>query len=457
MIRALACCYYFFTWQRTMFWTTSIGVAVLLISPFLPEPYGFAAIMAGTIVGFMFPLMFAGIAFRQLVSNRRFVMVPQLRSFAAAGLLLLALICTGTAWLFFEASVALRVPEPTFDPKQVTLIAFGYISAYILISQWLVTYALGFIGFVLAPLLVIRLNFTEFSLASLLHTHPWLMAGAAVAGWILLFIQMRARSRPRSMAAPRWGSSTGPSSDPNYQPQWQPNFGEIATPEGTLMRGVRDGWLNRLSNVLTALLMYPALMIAVLWLIGAPLAEREQGNLGFSFFLIWSQFGTVMQCSMVMREWCARLRYQWLRRAGNRETAWRLLERALLGDLGLIAVVAAVIALLFLLLSDTMPAFLALYVLGCVLLTALSSYLAIFARARVWHPIVQPMIVMAIMLFCLFSFISNAQSETLANAYWLIPAALVLTVFLRVITRQQVMRIDWCAVRPPRRASNVLQ
>ncbi|HMB72199.1 MAG TPA: hypothetical protein VKQ06_01410, partial [Gammaproteobacteria bacterium] len=390
MMRLLSLFLYYFRWQRIMTWVSLAGAIVMLLYFVFPPSIRTPALIAGGGLALGFPLSFAGISFRQLISNRRFALVPRLRMFAAAALLLLTLAGALTVCAAAISLNAYSEAEVTLEPVAVTLLAFTLISAYVLISQWLVVYSMGLIGFVLLPLVAIRVSFVSDPLFDPLTVEPLLLVVAVCTGWIWLFLAMRRPAVHRSLAAPHWGAAL--CSDPASPQQWHPDFGPVASPAGALMRGFRDGLRTRLAGVALGLLFFPVAMLGVLWILGAPLLDSESGRFPSAFFLLWSLFGIAAQSSMLFRNWPARLRYLWLRRAGDRAELWRFADRALLNDLTLVGVVASVIALAFMFITADDPRYLIAYVACCVALTALTSYFGFLSRASGWHSIVDAVV-----------------------------------------------------------------
>jgi hypothetical protein len=438
---------YYFSWQRTMTWTSGIGAAILLLALIVPTGWRFSVMLFGSVLALAFPCMFAGIAYRQLISNRRFVLVPELRTAGAAALLAFALISSLMVAVIAVAGRDSMPQDFPLDTRSLTLLAFSLISAYLLLSQWLVVYSLGFIGLFLLPLLALRITIAEDSLSNGLVASPWLMAALAMLGWLWLFVAARAGTLPRSLGAMRWemGTSTDPSSGTR---QWQPSFGPLATAAGTLLRGVRDGWQNRLISTMLALLTFPLAMMVVLWLIGAPMRGGQQDVFQATFFLVWSLVGAALQAELVYREWPARLRLLWLRQAGDRADAWRFVERKLLADVLMIGAVATVIAIAFSFLVAIQLRYLALYVAGCITLPLLGSYFGMLARLLRWHQLIDTLFVVFVVLFLMGNVAFMRAGNSLDKIYWLLPLVLAAIFAVRWLARRKLLKVDWCAVRP---------
>ena len=449
MIRVLATFLYYFRWQRTMAWTTGIGIAVLILGFILPERPSFFPIMFGSVLAVGFPIVFAGIAFREMISNRRFVMVPEIRLFAALSLLLLALTGSGISLIFANY---LQPDIPLVDPASFVVLTFSVLSAYLLISQWMVTHTLGLIGFAVLPLVGLRIGMSEGSLTTGVLSQLWLLAALALLGWAWLLVATRTPSASKPLASPAWGQSGAPGLHNDHGTyQWLPQWGTAASASGTIMRAMRDGVQNRLAYIAMTLLAFPVAMWAVLFLLGVPLNDPSERPFDVGFLLIWSLFGLAMYSSTVIREWPARLRYLWLRTAGNRNASWQRMERALMADMLAVFGLAVLIAVPFGLFASIELEYLGLYVAGSVMISLFATYTGFWTRASNWHELVNALTIIFLVLlgFGSVAFINNADRPEML--YWLIPTFGVLTLIVRTLARRRVARIDWCAVRPARR------
>jgi hypothetical protein len=446
MRRVFATLLYYFCWQRILAWTTGIGLALVVVGGLIPPRFGFLPVGFGSVLFAGFPIVFAGIAFREVISNQRFAMVPEFRSYAAAGLLLLALLGSGMTLVFANAIWA---DIMIVEPLRVVLFAFFAISAFLLMSQWLVIYSLGLIGFVLLPLVALRLWMFSGPLAGTVLAEPWLLATLAALGWVWLIVATRRRSVPRPLAAPAWENGRVPDLQGSRgHNQWLPRWGSPASALGTVLRAMPDGVGNRTAFFLMAMLMFPVAMWLVLYLLGAPLADSQRGPFGMGFFLVWSLFGLTTQASAVNREWPARLRYLWLRASGDRAAGWQLLERSLATDLLIVAGLATVMALLFGLISAVDSRYLGLYVAGCVVVTAFASYVGFWTRAANWHALVDAFFWVFIGLTC-FGIVAFANGgEKLVRLNWILAVMGALTVVARGLAKRRLALVDWCATRP---------
>lgn len=447
MTHALTCCLYYFRCQRIMSWITAIGLILMLSSVLLQARTSIVVLALGATMAFGFPTMVAGIVFRQLIGNLRFIMVPGFRRAAAGGLFLLVIASTGMTLVVTEAIRSWSPDSVTFSDITIAALTFSLISGYVLMSQWLLIYSLGLFALIALPLIVLRASLVDSSILASLTGDFWLLFALALTGWIWLFVTMRGGERPSPVAT--FGSEIGSSGDPNNRPGWRPQFGPVATAAGTLVRGYRDGWQNRLTGILITVLAMPAGLLVVLWLLGQPLDGRRSAA---GFFLTWSLFGAAAQVPLSIREWPARLRFLWLRQAGDRRAAWQHLERALVRDIAIIAVVSVFVAMSFWILSEIDRTYLLLYVAGCVLLTAVTSYFGFLSRASGWPTGLDVFFGLFAVALC-FVPLLLLEDDIANSAYeWLIPSALVALAVIRMLARRAVLKIDWCVARPVRPA-----
>lgn len=452
MMRTMTLLLYYFRWQRTMFWTTVIGVAatVLGLGLLMLSRAAWGLVAFGAVLAIGFPAAFAGFAFRQLISNRRFALVPDLRRTAALALLLMALLASGAMVIF--ASIFSQESLGPGDLLRFALFAFSAASASLLISQWLVTRSFGLIGFAVLPIVALRLAVLGGPPATVLLGTPGRLAALSIAGWVWLLVAAKRPTLPRPVAAPRWagGASTATRQDGSGNYQWSPHWGSGRTPAGTLMRGMPDGWGNRLIAIFIALLSFPVTAWLVMLLIGVPAGDAERNPFNARFFLFVSLLGFATMTSIAMAEWPAGLRRVWLRVGGDRSAAWRAMERMLLGDLLAAALAATVVALVFGLFSNIGPAFLALYVAGCLVAAWVLANIGFWTRAAGWHRLVHAFFFFGLALPCFGVGLYATRNDAPELAFWLVSALAALAIGFRALARRAVLRIDWCAVQPAR-------
>lgn len=452
MTGALAIFLYYVSWQRLIAWSTGISVLFLVVSPIVPAPAKFLLLLFSGVVGLGFPTILGSVAFRQLIGNRRFVVVPGFRVAAGVALLLLAIAGAFATLLIVYASNALTAQFTSIAMTKLALLSFSVISGYLLLSQWLVTYSLGLLAFAVLPVIPVRIATLSDPLLRAQLTQSWLLLALAILGWIWLFAAMFRPGRPRPMAMLRIGAGgTQQVDDRGAEYQWIPQWGPAATAAGTLTRGFRDGWRSRLAAALVFVLSFPLMGAIILFVMGVPLGDQERSRFSIAFFLIWSVFGLTLHSSLAFSEWPARLRLLWLRTAGDRTAGWRFLERMLVVDTLIIAAVAAGVALVFAAISDVAPILLWLYVSGSVVLVALGSYSGFYRRARNWHHVIHSVFMILLLMTCFGSVMVMARSEAPERMIWLVPILAGITVVVRMLARNAVARIDWCVVRPARK------
>lgn len=447
MKRTLALFLYFFRWQRTMAWVSSIGVALMLIGLLLPQQAGFLPIALGSVFAVGFPAAFASVAFRLIISNRRLVMVPQIRVFAAIALLLIALVTSGVALLFTQA---ISPDVQAIDPSTLVLLTFSAVSAYLLITQWLLIYTFGVFAFFIVPIIPIRLGFADGRILTTVIEQPWLVAVVAIAGWIWLLSAMRAPTVPRPMAAPAWSGAASPRIENTGHYIWLPRFGRSASSDGTLMRAMPDGLRNRLVAVLSFVLSFPLAIWLFLFLIGAPFADQQNNPFSATFFLIFSVIGMTTHAEFVFGEWPARRRYLWLRVAGDRRQSWQRMEHSLKQELLLIGGTAAAVALFVGLLATTEVRYLVLYVAGSISWAALASYLSFWMRAANRPRLIHILITLAMIIVSFASVLYLRDSDAPNRIFWVLPILVAFAALFRALAKRRMLTIDWCAVRPAR-------
>ena len=449
MKRLLRLLWYYFSWQRIMAYITAIGAAMILagllydgiyLTPFL--------VGAGTLLAVAVPTMLACFAFRQIVGNRHLAMLPRLRSFAVGALVMLALVASlmSLAFLYILPEAA-----PIERPVVVLVLNFSAISVYLLVSQWLVTFPIGTVALAFIPVLVLRLGSVNHPIVASHLDEPWLLFGLVLLGWAWLLAAMQ-KAPVLGVSSAAWcGGALGFENTWGNQ-YWMPQIGASATAAGTLLRSARDGWPNRIVTQLASALGVPVFCLALLYVMGVPF---RQGSFDSAFFLFLSLFGICMSASMAFAEWPARLRYLWLRIRGDRCGFWRLLERTLLEETLLVASITTLVALLAFSLTEVPGELLLLYVLGCIVVSLLGSYLGCWIRISGWGHLPQALVLIIVMLIC-FAVVAYLRDSGDPTILFLLPPALGgLALGFRQLARRGFAKVDWCAVRPLRRARQV--
>jgi hypothetical protein len=445
-LRVLRLYWYYFSWQRIMGWLTLIGLATLLLGFTLtPSPLGMVLMALGSVLAVAFPIVFAGVAYRALIANRRFVMLPNLRTYAAVALLLLALTASAIALVVAAALKDLAGPPAL----ELGLIAFSTVSVYLLMSQWVTTYPLGFLSLALLPLFLFRMVAAGREVVSAPLTSATAVAALACVGWVWLVIATRGATPPRPLAQRRQASRASPQlSETRVNYQWMPHGGPAATPAGTLLRGARDGWRNRIYMAVLCLVSVPVITGFVPWILGQSFggARRVAGE----WFLLWSVVGLTLQMAFAFGEWPARLRTLWLRMRGDRAAGWRLMERTLLVETLIIGVIATITAAGFWLLTAVSPAYLLLYICACMVMAFVGSYCGFWIRASGRHWVALALFTLCVVLIPLGTIAALPAIRSADRLCWLLLLLGVLALVLRALARRRLRRVDWCAVRPTR-------
>ena len=449
MLRVLRLYWYYFSWQRTMTWVTMIGVAMCLLGLTVASPsFGSGLVALGSLLAVLFPIVFGGFAYRVIIANRRFLMLPDIRTYAATALLLLAL--TGAAVVLVFAAEFHEV-RGTAALMKLTLIAFAGVSAYLLISQWLATYALGLFSLAVLPLVLFGIAADNHEILSVQLTDFATLAALACLGWIWLMVTTRQPTLPRPIGVPNIASGASPElKDGRGNYQWVAHGGAAATSTGTLLRGASDGWRSRILTELAFLLSFPAVMAFVVWIVEASFPPSARRPSGIALFLFASFVGLTVQTQLAFGEWPARLRTLWLRMAGDRAAGWRLMERTLVEEAFIVGISTTVIAAVSWLLVPVPPKYLLLYVITCVVMTFAASYNGFWIRAAGWHRLANLMCVLGVILLTVGLIVALPEGRKPNGLFWCLPVLAVLALGLRMLARSRLLRIDWCVVRPLR-------
>lgn len=456
-MKLLACLRYYFIWQSTLAWVAIIGTSLIGIGVLLrASPLGPSLAALGALFGLGFPIIVGCIAFRRLIGNPHLIMAPGVRVPATGALMALAAIGASGATL-----VLLMAPEASrgLEPHHFWALAFGWLSLYLLLSQWLVTHFFGLFSFAIVPLIVLRLAASvEETLRSALV--DWRIALAvAVAGWAWLFLAARRKGIPRGVANPARSNSRfaqawarvgfGDRSSPR-QAFWLPRGGYPATAEGSLVRGTFDGLRNRIVMALQAVLLFPVSLMILFALIGVPFDDSERPAVLAGFYALLSFYGICMFASMVYAEWPVRLRLVWLRVGGDRKRFWRRLEGMLLGDLGLITVIAAMTGIGFRLGFGLSADLVLLYVAGSFVAGLFCAYLGCWIRVLGRGALLQSLLLIVIIVASLIALTYLRSRGSPGAIFYLLPTFLLLSLSLRAIVRRRFLRMDWCKIRPAR-------
>jgi hypothetical protein len=445
-MRLLACFAYFFRGQRILPWVAAFGAADIALGFLVSGSMKLPLTALGLILIAGFPILVGGLAYRQLIANRRTAVVPDLRFFATGALFLLALF--GAALAAWFATLIESRP----NPWPVGLLAFALISLYLVISQWLITYRSGAWLFVILPFVVLRVGISSDSAVWEQVFVPWAWLALAGLAWFWLALYVRGEVLPRNLA---WAGAAVPSADAERPGLWRRLVApgdtvKYSTPTGTLLRGSGDGWFKRVAGALTTVLLFPVVMSTFVAAFGVTSRNPIAPQIGAEFFLGTSLLGYCIFPALFFAEWPTRLRLLWLRIAGDRLAFWRQIERSLLRDLMLVAIVGCCVAAAFLFWSDVQQDLVYIYLVGSILASFTGSYLGILARVAGWHGALQTLLSMFILLSVLTGGAYLRKGGDPFAVTWLLPPILVLAIIFRREARSRFLRIDWCKVRPLR-------
>ena len=430
--------WHYLSWQPTMKLSTLAGIGLLLLGlATIWHPLGVLPVILGLILAPVIPVVFAGVAYRLLIANKRLLLVPDFRTTAAWAMLLLAVSGGLVAAVF---AVALG-RDPVYVIT-VSLLAFSLISAHLLLTQWLAINALGLLlGLMASPLLLTYIS-VETNLLNLADLRwQWPVPVLAMLGWARLLRLARSPVVPKPAATDSWLNIM------SGQHSFQFSVRGIASPGGTLLRAAPDSWRSRIISTLVFVGIL-ILTILIILLLTRPDAGEDRGLSIPHLILVCTFLGLLAQQSAGTAEWPARLRLLWLRMAGDRQQGWQHIEQSLLGDTMIVGLTTSLVAAAFLWLSDLQPATLLLYVAATVLANLFCGYLAFWARARGWAPHVPQLLIGLGVLLGMIAFALSQIGSLSLPWTQLIAGLAVLIPVLRMLARRRLLRADWCAVRP---------
>jgi hypothetical protein len=393
-------------------------------------------------------LLWSGGAFRQVVSDRRLSMLPRFRVHAVAALILVALAVGCAAGL---AAVFDPAPQDAGSAVDTALIAFSLVSFFLLLNQWVATLRAG----VLLQLLLIVLAVPYMGgdvYESALVERAWAPTLAALLGWSWLLLAFR---KSAELKAPNpWlriestaGLNAGQRSTAAMFGLGPLNLGRPANPAGTLMRGGNDGWINRVGAALIWVLG-PALLW-MLWTYAAvPAGWREPHADSIALILLASFIAIAAISPTRLVDWPTRLRYVWLRAPGNRDALWRMLERNIGEEVGVVTAITSAASIAISLATGTSVPFLVAYVAGASVAVLVGAYCVMAMRiggasvteislccAFGWSPVIFMIVVI------------GPQPAVLGSVIVVLGGVALIS---RHFVRKQFIRIDWCAVKPTR-------
>jgi hypothetical protein len=438
VIRTLAIVRLLFGIQRFVLVFTALGVTVV-IAALIFGGLRFATLGSSILV--LVPAMVLPATFRQLVCNRRFMLVPQFRALAVAALLLVAFAAGGLGVLY-----RVQAHEGGNWSLSVAagLLAFSVASAYLLVGQWLCTFRSGWLPQMLLMFLIVFWALSDISLPNQLLNNAWLLSLAALLGWYWLWRAVRMRA---PLAGPQQRMDLS-ATEAYRSMDWQLRLGTPEHAGTTLMRGASDGWVNRVASVALFAVCIPAVSMLLPAMVEnlAPGIRSQNPPLLPLYMLALS--GTML--SLPIAQWPVRVRYIWLRSSGNRAALLRMLERHLGEEAGLVAVSTGIAAVAIRLTTDTALPLLVAYSAGFTAMTFLGAYFGMSARIRgidgralYFRLGIGWFLIASIILIV-------TQTAGIPGLCVLLAVIAALAWHYRRRARERLMRMDWCAVKPTR-------
>lgn len=448
MKRILVCFAYYFRGQRILRWVCGFG-AILVALGLLASDRDAATLLAlGSVFLAGFPILVGGLAYRQLVGNRRTALVPALRQFATGGLFLLALCGAALAGIVAAASGSAQATG------SVSQLAFAAISLYLIVSQWMIAHRRATLAIVFLLFLILHLSLFGDPVFLQRLFVPWAWVAIASLSWLWLATTVSGKAQPlRWLGAAQVHVNAAKESAPSKI--WPARYSGngivmMATAAGTLMRGSGDSWVNRFRGALLIVLLFPVTMAAFLTLVSLLPRNHETQAPTDMLFLALSLVGVLCFPTAFFSEWPVRLRLLWLRAAGDRRALWRRLERTMLKEVLLIAAIVTCVACGYLLWSDVARELVYFYLSGAVLAALAGSYLGFCARICGWHPIGGGLAFLALILVLLTAGAVLQNSGIPFAIFGLLPALATLALGLRALACSRFRRMDWCKIRPIR-------
>jgi len=401
------------------------------------SPFGFIWLLILT--------QWSGGAFRQLASNRVLSLAPGFRTSAVSAMLLFVA-CAGLIVFAMAAAFGMSLAAAV----AAGLTVFSLVGGYFLLWQWLCTFRAGTLlhfGLIIVAiwLLISRPAFLDAWLAS--HT---LLALATLLGWVWLYVVVR---RP-GIRRPLPGAGMEAWSGRNIQPI-SPDLGGLSrigpgsAPAESMMRGMPASIVYRVAGVACMFAIPAALGGLVLPQVRRAFTAGADG--GQAGFVMAASFMIVaILIPLAVAEWPVRLRYVWLRSAGDRARMWHAMERSLLEDVLIIAGIATLTAIALRVLSGAETPTLVAYVVDCAVATLLSAYFAFSRRARGDSGMKLYFLLALIWIVTLNVFVSLSEPFGPQAFYWPLPVAAALVLRYRLLARRRLLQMDWCAVKPLR-------
>ena len=460
MRRVIYILLYYLTWQRMMRWITGFGLVLVLLSIpiFLAsEIFAIQGLLLGYLLSLAFPFTLTPMVFRELIANHHLALVPGFHLRAGIALLILTGLLS-ISFPFFLAINPARVVNP-WSVLVVFTVASFYVGIYQLILPSRFAIPLTIISFVLPFLLL-------FQYKALIHAvflDPRFLVTVSVIsvlGWMYGLVVL---SRTNYFLPPYQSSLTADSAewftaDVSAELNWV-NWivdGHPGTAAGTLLVGYPDGLANRIKWALSITVISPllcSLFLVLLYVLG--LKDLGEQNILARLFLMLSLLLSIAVC-LDYSELAARCRLIWLRRGGDRMSLWQFMERYIITTLGMYILIAGVIGMTFLLLTDVPQMHLLYYLTMVTCGGLLCSYLSLACKTHNWSSVATGIANIIALGFLLVSSMivllgkEYYQGILVSNpvVFASIPSTLViLALLLRWFARRGFTAIDWYLVK----------
>ncbi len=433
---------YYLSPQRLISWLVIFGLVCLLVavvSPHFNTTFAFGMAVWAYVLALLCPAIAIPFVFRSLISNRSLSLVPHFH------------VGAGVAALIFGVLLAIYLP---------------------LASRWLgvadVQFSIGariFVGFSL------YVGFWQWVLPSR-YMYAWIMATMVLALMLAEWqpIPMQWLLDPRSTYAAfavcviGWLVALSVlAGTRGFRPAFQLSFaadvvaldlgwsrrvaiGPGGSPAGTLLEGFPSGPLDRLMRALGITVLTPLASVLFLYLIGFGDKDGESaGNQLLSIFLLFIFFNVSIS-TLGYGEWVGRARLLWLRHGGDRASLWQLLERRLLTNIGLFAIIAGIIAIPVRIITGQPEALIFLSMM--IVISIYNAYFGLITRLRQWASFVQGVIIVLSYIALILSVAISTKRGDYTVLASLEIAFLVLAFGYRHFARAAFSVVDWYLVKP---------
>ena len=446
--------FYLFTWRTAIIVAMSLGLLLLVVALVSLALNFYFAAFALAVVAFLplvgVPYLSAAPAMRKLISNRCLSMMP---NFALrVGIVLLVLTITTAGFLPFIGWL-FGMPGMTFA---FALKLFIITSLYTGLTQLVLTSRYAFVGFNLAPFLILfLLNRFDETLWRLYNNDSVIviMATIAIALWLFaLWILAHKRT-----FKPAFASSSGESSLTRwmYDSRLLQRFelGTEASPAGSLLLSYPATISMRIIHTAYMLIASP-LRFAGTWILFSPKRAANGPEL-LALFLLSSLF-TGCIYSWTYGEIGARARLIWLRIGGSRNLVWRQLEMQLWINIALLSCLALGIGLISSLLGETgllhHPILIKIgllhYPLLIIACAFYDGYYNLCARVYGLSSLSQALVMLPSLGLVIATVIATIKNPELNLLFVIESGMALLAVMFRALSKFRFSQVDWQMLRP---------